>query len=185
MVRSFPYLKMSLFPMNNLRPRKGFTVIEMLLYIGLSAFVIVILLQVVLDVLDNRTDTTESIDLQQEARFAVQRVMTEGTRAESVAIEASDFGVVNGTLQLEMSESAINPTVFSMLDGTLAVTQGAGSLQALTSDNVVVQSFFLTDASNESSGVQSIRVGIRIAGTGALANESYVLEDSFTVRIPQ
>ncbi|MBI3332126.1 hypothetical protein HYZ99_04170 [Candidatus Peregrinibacteria bacterium] len=125
-------------PSATTRNRPGFTLIEFILYTGLTAIILVSLLRSMLAVLEAREKLSTIHPPQEELRFAAQRITTTIRNALDINVSASLFNADAGTLSLSMSGSAMNPTIFSLANGAITIKNGAASALPLTSPQVVV-----------------------------------------------
>lgn len=118
--------------------RGGFSLIEMILYVGISVAVMVTLLRVSLAVLDMQNRAQAGEDVLRSVDIAINRLEATLRDAKGVNTVQSQFGSNNGVLSLTMSGASINPTIFSLSKGAITIKEGASSTQSLTSSGVLV-----------------------------------------------
>jgi|GEM_PF-2028727 len=121
---------------------RGFTLVELIVVVAVFAVIGGIAISVFLSILTGRAKAQARAEMQEHARLAVSRLVYEIRRARGVEV-ASDFGVnlattPSATVELDMTVSGNDPTVFSVVGGVLYLQQGANPAVALTSDDVVV-----------------------------------------------
>ncbi|MDP3685770.1 MAG: hypothetical protein Q8R32_02985 [bacterium] len=131
----------SLFPVAS---SAGFTFIELLVYLGLVSVALTITTTLAIALLqaEARGSVRETVDTS-ASRVIAQ--IAETTRAATVINTAdSIFGNPLGRLSLTTRDAARSPTVFSVTNGRLEVSEGIGSAVALTTGRVDVVGFRLT-----------------------------------------
>ena len=164
--------------------KRGFTLIEMLLYIGIASIILVIALQVMIRVLESRQRFTAATDVQQNLRLALNRLIDTSLTASDVNIGSSTFGTTPGTLSFAMSSAGYNPTVFSVVGGSLVMTVGANPPVALTSPDVTVDLLRFTNLT-PTSGVPAIRIEMHATQSGSIlagASQAMSIDTSFSLR---
>ncbi|MDD4628778.1 MAG: prepilin-type N-terminal cleavage/methylation domain-containing protein [Candidatus Peribacteraceae bacterium] len=170
-----------------LRPglRRGFTLIELIIYIAISAIVVVTLLNVMITVLGVREKTTVRAEVQQNLRYAMDRINATAHDAIGLNTGASTFGSASGVLSFAMTGSTLNPTIFSLSGAQIYIKQGASSAAAITAPGVLVDQFLLTNLSAAGTPA-TVKVRIHatdaIAGTQAMQTTAMTLETSLTLR---
>jgi len=127
--------------------RKGFTLIELIIYIGLTAIVVVSLLRVMLVVVGTREKTETISVVQQELRFAMNRMTTTIHDALDIDVPGSVFDLNNGVLSLTMGDPAADPTIFSLLSNRLHIQEGTSVALPLTSTDMIIDQLRFTNLS--------------------------------------
>lgn len=159
--------------------RRGFTLVEFILYIALSSIVIMTLMQGMLLLLQTRSNISLRLPVQQELRFATHRI-TEAIRiALSINTGSSVFASDNGLLSLVMSGSLRSPTVFSLSNDAITITEGSAPPMPLTSSRVVVQQLRFEDLSAPQT---PSTVKLRIQAQDIAAQKILNLETSVSLR---
>jgi len=175
--------------MNIKSKSEGFTLIEMLLYIGIIAIMLATLLSFSLQMLASSAKSQTDQTVYSEERYATERLTYEIRNAAGVNVASSSFGVnlaASSTAMLSLSEasSPLNPTVFSVASGTFMVQQGTGAPIALNSSSTQVTSLVF---SNYSTGTYN-NVGflMNISDSSTSTRNEYVasttIEGSAEVR---
>ncbi len=114
----------------------GFTLIELLIYVAFISIMATVFVNFSLDIAGSAQKSRVRQEVQQNARFAMDRMLQEVRAAEGLNVGASVFGSHPGILSLGTSVPATNPTVFDISGGVLRMTQGASSPVALTASNL-------------------------------------------------
>ena len=110
--------------------QKGFTLVELLLYIGIAAVILLVSSLFLTTFLEARVKNQTISEVEQQGLLAI-KAMTQSIRnAESIT--SPTLGGSGSTLTLEFTDSGLDPTVFSLSSGVLYITEGASSAVALT-----------------------------------------------------
>ncbi|MEK7465511.1 MAG: prepilin-type N-terminal cleavage/methylation domain-containing protein [Patescibacteria group bacterium] len=138
--------------------RSGFTLIEMMIYIVIFA-IVATLGATVFDFALRTKDTTNRLT---EAQSGVQQALQQMV---DKVYTATDINGASTTLNLKMSDSTKNPTVFSLASGALMMQEGTGTAVAVTPSTIYVTALSFTKLNNTSSqGTATSSVQIRITG---------------------
>lgn len=146
---------------------KGFTLIEVLIY---TALVGIILTSVVLSTqvaLQIRGKTRAELLLQENVRFAMTRITSIIRTADGI-IAPEDIGIPTNILTLDVTETAQDPTTFTLTDGVITITEGTLAPIALT-DNAVK----ITELSFLRLNGTPAPIHITITGETQNANNAY------------
>lgn len=105
---------------------RGFTIIELLVYIGLTSILIALMSQIFLATLGVRIESQSTTNVQQDARFILSRVAHDVRRASSIT--APSIGQTGSTLTLVINEQGADETYTYSIQGTdLLLTVGSDS----------------------------------------------------------
>lgn len=110
--------------MKTLRP--SFTLVELILYVGLSVVVVTSMLNFVVTLSKTRGKEGSRIELQQQLRIGAERMAATVRHAQHIDVTSSTFGTASGVLKLTMSGS-MNPTTFSLSGGSIYAREGASA----------------------------------------------------------
>jgi len=138
------------------RRASGFTLLELLVYIGIVVVVITAVTALTIDLLRGRAKATSLEVVNQNARLVLERMTTAIREANLVNRLDSVFGSSPGRLSLEMPIVGQNPTVFDVVANELRITEGSGGVATpLTSPDVEVASLTFTHLNQATSeGIQ-------------------------------
>ena len=117
---------------NNMK--KGFTLIEFLLYIGLAAVILVVMTMLLNGFLDSRFRSQSVAEVEQQGLAAIQEMIATVRVAEVINSPSSSNS--STTLSLKTSNASTTPTLFFLNNGVLMIQEGASSSVALTNDLV-------------------------------------------------
>lgn len=137
---------------------KGFSLIELIIYIAIFGVVIAVGTQL-LDVSGRIRNQTEArYEVQQNIRFVIEKI-TENIRKAS-AISGTYPG---NTLTLTVSGQSV---VFSLSSGVLTIQEGAGPVQNLTTSDVTVSAIgggnLFTKIDNPSPAKSTIQIKMKV-----------------------
>lgn len=131
--------------------RRGFTLIEFIIYLGLLSLIAGTLLAFSLSIEDTREVAHTNFTLQSNGRVALDVLSRTIRSARAVNVAGSDFTSHLGMLSLSMPSASENPTIFSVnQSGQLTIKEGNTDPIALTDTSVVVSSFSLEYIGNKS-----------------------------------
>lgn len=137
---------------------KGFTLIELIIYIALTSIFIVAAILFAWDIIYAGAKSSVQQELNHNLRFAAKRIAYEIRNAESVN------SVTATSITLGMSDSARDPTVIDLSSGRIRIGFGSsGSCPIsspcfLTTDDISITTLNFTDLS--SGGSENIRFSI-------------------------
>ena len=158
--------------------RRGFTLIELIMYSALVSILLVTTMRSTLILFDSRSKTQTVGLMQRQLRFTMDRMSGTIREATAIAYGSSAFNTDTGKLGLVMSNATLNPTIFSFANGRVRVQEGSALPQDLTGTGVVVDTLRFTDLG--ASGTHgTIRITVH-AATAAGGNKNY--EDDFALQ---
>lgn len=152
---------------------KGFTLIEVLLYISLAAFTLLATSTLFFFVIQSRLKQQAISEVEEQGTMMLSVV----TQAVRNAKDFSDLtpGTSNATsLTLTVPTEEANPTIFDLVDGTFRSTKGSGSTVALTSPRVA-----MTNLSFHNLGQTATTGTVRIQFTLSTVNPTGMREFSY------
>lgn len=155
------------------RAQSGFTLIEMLLYVGVSGIVLTSLVAFGWNMIGIGAKNGTHNDVVSNARLASEKLSFFIREATDIDTVNSNFGVnlanVSGSKLTLRGVAPNDPIVIDVSGGTLRVALGASSPVALTSTNIAVSSLIFANAS--SADGKSKNVGFEIMlGTVSTGN---------------
>lgn len=164
--------------------RNGFTLIELVIYIGLSSMVIVALLRVML-VLTGVREKMETVSIvQQEGRFVMHRFVSAVQSAVAINTGSSLFNSNHGVLSLTMSGS-VQPSIFTWSQSGVILQENGATPAALTSSGVIVDQLRFTNLSAPNAR-GTVRMLLHLtdhrAGDTGAYNDDISLSTSATLR---
>lgn len=147
--------------MNRLRhqqitERPGFTLVELLIYVAVFSVLVGGLATFVTSMQAARLRSQTVFEVQDQGENAL-RMMTQAVR-NGTAITTPAVGANGATLSLTTPDGATSPTTFSLSNGVLQISEGAGGPIALTNNQVTISQLIVTNVSHPSTpGVVQIQ----------------------------
>ncbi len=150
---------------------KGFTLIELILYIALVAIFLSGAIFFAWDLVYGRQKAMAKQTVDQSARIAMSRIAYEIRRATDInSLATTSIELENGT----------NDTTISLNTNTIELTtEGAGPF-ALTSDQVTVTDLTFTDLSSTDENSNNILVSITLTQSGVAVSEQFTADTTLT-----
>lgn len=167
--------------------RRGFTLIETMLYIVIVAMVLGAISIFLLQVLGAREKTRVISEVVASGSFIQERLFEAVRHASAVRVAESTFGTDPGVLSLTMVNSARSPTVFSLTadDGQFQLSETGAPAVAITPANVQVTNLVFTNLTTPSD-VGIIQVQFTLSVSSASGNRTFAYDQAFqtTLRVP-
>ena len=129
----------------NITQQRGFTLLEMVLYIGIFAIFIGGITFFLMFAVQAREKSNVVFEVEQQGVLLIQ-LLTETLRSAE-AINAQTTGNAASTLSLNTVDVGKDPTIFDVSDGVMRIQEGNGGVIALTSPRVVVSQVVFQNAS--------------------------------------
>jgi prepilin-type N-terminal cleavage/methylation domain-containing protein len=142
--------------MNNMK--QGFTLIEVLVATAIFTMVIIAFISVFVVVAGIQARQTASAAVGDTSQLLLQKIQYY-VQSSSYVSTTPDLSV--STLTLRMPSSSIDPTVISLVGGTVYLQQAGGATQPLTPNNVVVSNLSFTRHENP-PGHDSVSVAFTV-----------------------
>lgn len=151
--------------------KKGFSIIEFLIYIAILAIAIAAMGLVLSNIfrVGVRTDVVQEVS--HNGRFAIQRIGQ--TIRESSGIDEPE--TEGNRLELSFEDPAKNPTVFDVSEGKLRIREGNKEYIELTTSRVNVDKLFFQKVSDN-----SVRVEMNISFYNPQGLPEYEFNSFFT-----
>lgn len=112
------------------RTPKGFTLIELIIYLGITTVALLVFTSFMVDVTKNATRARTATEVQRNARIALSRITQEIRTAHAVQ--------VNNAQHITLTSSDSETIQMYLIDEDIAYTVDGGPMQVLTNDNVRV-----------------------------------------------
>lgn len=153
--------------------RKGFTLVETLIYIALTAVLATGVVMIAALLLSAKAKWRSTLLVEQNARFTLLQM---ADRIESASSITSPVGAASSTLQLHMPDANTDPTVFTIANGRITMREGASSSVPLTSNETDVRSLTFVSTSGTPTVVRlTMTVGVRQAVGASQSVHSFSL----------
>lgn len=145
--------------MKKTQKQKGFTLLEVLLYVAIISMVLSAVVFFAWNVLYGGVKSGRLSEVNYAARYASERIQYEIRNSSGITVASSNFGAnlasAAGTkITLTNASAAKNPTIIDVSSGQLRLTVGANAPVNLTPINISVTNLTFT---NNSSGDNKTR----------------------------
>lgn len=131
--------------------RKGFTLIELILYVSIITIVMSALIPFAWNVIEGGAKSSVEQDVSSQARFISQRIMYE-------IRNASDINSVSASsISLKVANASLDPTIIDLFGGNIRIKQGPGQADILNSTDTTITSLTFTDYSSADLKAKNIQ----------------------------
>lgn len=159
------------------RQQQGFTLLQMILYIGLLSVIVFAAAQVLITLLESREKARVIAEVESEGAYVMELMAQTIRNAEAVAVPVA--GGSASSLTLDVVAVADDPTVFAVSSGALTITEGVASAVDLTSSQVTVDTFTVeTLTTTDSYG--SVRITLTLSYNSSIGRHEYDYTETFT-----
>lgn len=131
--------------------QKGFTFIEMLLYVGILALLMGSLLPATWEFLGSRAKVNTNSEVYSQVRNISERIKYEIRNASGIN------SVANTSISLASSVAANNPTVIDQLGAFIRIKQGAAAAVNLNSSDSTVSGLVFTNYTSGDNKTKNIQ----------------------------
>lgn len=167
--------------------QKGFTLIEMVIYLTIIGIVLSTIALFLLNLMGARAKTQAISEVLSSAQLIQTRLSEAVRHAQGINVAASTFSSDPGVLSLNMVDSARDPTIFSLTqnDGQFQVSEQGSPASVLTPDHVAIKNLVFTNlTSSEDVGI--IQMQFTVETTSGSGTQAFFYDQAFqtTLRIP-
>lgn len=155
----------------------GFTILELLLYIGIASTVLLSASIFLSLTLEARVKNAALSEVEGQGVFLAD-LMGQTVR-NSTGISAPSIGTTGSSLSVTTVSGATSPTVFSVASGALRVTEGAGAAVSLTNSRVAVSGLSISNLSR-SGTPGTVRVSFTITYNNPSGRNEFDVSKTFT-----
>lgn len=157
--------------------KKGFTLIEMLLYLSILSIVVLALSSFLYLSYSSRVKATVIAEVEQQGN-QIMSIINQNIR-NSQSITSPAAGVSAGSITLAEYSAPLSPTIFSQSVNKLQITEGATSAVDITSNRVIVSSLTFQNLSRASTpGI--IRIQFTLSHVNPSNIGEYIYSKTFT-----
>ncbi len=129
--------------------QNGFTLIELILYIGLASIILLTTSAFLGTLLESRIKNTTVAEVEGQG-VQVMQIMTQTVR-NSENINSPSTGASSPTLSLNVIDSGNDPTIFDLSAGTIRIKEGSDPVISLTNSRVQVSNLVFRNLSRAST----------------------------------
>ena len=158
----------------NILNKKGFTLVETLIYVAIFALVSTALISFILNILNIHAKNYVEQEVEANARMALDIISGRIRAASDINIGTSVFGSDPGLISLAMADVSKNPTIIDLSadNGTLRIKEGTSAYVNLTSSGVKITNLVFTHLS-QTALRDNIRVEITVEYNNSSGDKEY------------
>lgn len=142
------------------KSQKGFSLVEMLLYVGISSVILLSLSLFLTFLLSSRIKNQSILDVNQQG-IQVMQLITQTIR-NGKSIDFPSIGATSTSLSITVNDPLLSPTVFDVSNGVLRIKEGSGNVIPLTNSHVNISSVVFQNISSTSSTERIVRLSFII-----------------------
>jgi type II secretory pathway pseudopilin PulG len=157
--------------------QKGFTLVEMILYVSICSILLLCLSTFLSFLLDARVRSQSITEVNQQG-FQVMTLMTQTIR-NGRSIQTPSIGTTTQTLSITTSNPVVNPTLFDVSSTSIRITEGSNTAIALTNSRVVASGLTFQNVSSGSSTEKIIRISFTLDSVNQSGRSEYSFTKSF------
>lgn len=165
-----------------MRSEKGFTFIELILYVSILTTMLVMLIPFAWNIIGGGVKSATQQEVFSNARYISERIKYEIRNATGInSVSATQISLSTAT-------AATNPTVIALSSGNITITQGVSSAVNLNSQNTTISSLTFTNytsGDNKTKHIQfvfTLNANYTGAGQRQEFKETTTLESSAEIR---
>ena len=155
----------------------GFSLIELIVHMGLTSILITIMSQVFVAVLGVRVESLNTTGVQQDGRFIMARLAYDIRRAQAIVFPA--YGSASSSMTLLIQEGSVLQTNHYSWDGTNLSVTNASSTAQLNSNRTLITDFSVTRIGNSDqnpAGRDTLSTQLNLTGNSQLESGQQSLE---------
>jgi hypothetical protein len=149
--------------------RRGFTLFELVIFMGIFAGVIVMFVTILVSVMRVQVRQEGAAEVNGQSQFVLQSIQRYVEQSSLVEMPAD---TASTTLKLRMVSSSTDPTVIYSSSSIVYVTQAGGSPQPLSSNKVLVSNLTFVKRAN-AGGHDSVSVAFTVAFNTASPQQQF------------
>lgn len=157
--------------------KKGFTIIELVISMGLYSIVLILLTSIFASLLEVQLSSTGSSNVEQDGKYIISRMIYDMSRSTSITTPATK-GAQSSTWQFSDGTSTYT---YALNSGNLTLTTGSDS-QNLNGFNTTISNLTFTRLSN-TSGKPTLKVSFRVTSKTTAANKTEVRDFNTTLAL--
>ncbi len=163
--------------MNKLLSQKGFTLVELVLYVSICSILLLTISSFLTFLLGARVRSQAITEVNQQG-FQVMSLITQTIR-NGRSIQVPNIGTSSSTLSITTGNALLNPTIFNLSSTTMQIKEGSKIAFPLTNSRVQISSLTFENISSGSSTEKIIRVSYTIDYINQGGRSEYSFTKSF------
>ena len=158
--------------------QKGFTLVEMILYVALCSLLLVSISTLLSSLLSARVRSQAINEVNQQG-FQVMHLMTSTIR-NGRSIQTPSIGATSSLLSVTVVNSIASPTIFNIASGTLRIQEGSGASVALTNSRVSASALQFQNVSSASTTEKIVKLTFVLSSNNISGRSEYSFSKTFT-----
>lgn len=151
------------------KTEKGFTMIELILYMGLLSIFLFVLMDIFISILDVRTESEATSSVQEDGRFILARLNYDISRASSITTPAN---LGDSSNSLVMIINGITHT-YSLSGGKIQLENDQGNFPLNSPQTIVVSPLnFQKIGSGVIGGKETVKIQFTVSSAGQMRSGS-------------
>jgi Tfp pilus assembly protein PilV len=150
--------------------QRGFTLIEVLLFVGMFSIMVVAFMSIFVSVSDVSLRQTSAAEVGSQSQYLLQTIQFYVERSSVIDL-AKD--TATSTLKLRMASSTEDPTIIRLSGTAVTLQQAGGAVITLTSSKVNVANLVFTKAENP-PGHDSVAISFTIQNSSANLKQKFL-----------
>lgn len=160
-----------------LRSQKGFTLVEMVLYVAICS-ILLITISVFLSFLLGARVRSQAITEVNQQGFQVMSLLTQTIR-NGRSIQTPSIGLASSTMSLTTGNALINPTLFYISSTTMKIKEGSQGEISLTNKRVRISGLVFQNVSSSSSTEKIMRISYTVDYINPTGRDEYSFSKTF------
>lgn len=156
--------------------KKGFTLIELILYIAIVGIISLVLIVFLGDLLESRIKNQTIMEVEQQGELIMQRVLQAGRNANFITSPATSTS--GGGLTLVMVSSTLNPTIFALSGGAITLKEDGLNTYDLNNNKVLVSNLVFSNLSRVGTR-GNFRVSFTVSASSTPGRYEYEYSKNF------
>ncbi|MBP6908335.1 MAG: prepilin-type N-terminal cleavage/methylation domain-containing protein [Candidatus Pacebacteria bacterium] len=155
---------------------RGFTLVELLLYVGISSVILLVISLFIGMLLQSRIKNNVIAEVEQQGTQALSTILRIIRNADSITNPTPS--TTANSLTVSVSSPALSPSVISLTNGELFITEGLNQSEFLINDSVTVSNLLFENMSRPGTS-GTIRVSFVVTYKNPSGRNEYSFEKTF------
>ncbi|MBI4713858.1 prepilin-type N-terminal cleavage/methylation domain-containing protein [Candidatus Uhrbacteria bacterium] len=166
---------------------RGFTLFELLIYVGIVGLILLTLGLSLINLLYGRVKVRAISEVLSNARIIEQQLSDAVRHAEGINVATSTFDSDPGVLSFNMVNAQADPTVFSLTsdNGSMQISEAGTANESITTDQILVTNLVFHNLTGAGDiGVVQVEYTLQTNNPSGLKYYDYAESFQTTLRIP-
>lgn len=164
--------------MKYLRRQSGFTLLELLLYLGISSIIILATSALVQVIFEARIKAQTVTEVEQQGQQAMQ-MMTQTLR-NATGITSPAAGASAVSLTATVPTGSLSPTVMDLSGGQIRIKEGTGAATPITNSKVTVSGLTFKDL-GPSTAASSVQIKFTVSYINNSGKNEYSYSKNYEI----